>query len=338
MLTGAPGRRRTERGGGPGRIRPPEHRRLIRLTPLYLLLASGGGYVAGQQTAAPGTADAPTFRARSDLVVVDVGVFDRQSRPVANLSAGAFTIREDGRAQRIAFFTRQEVPVAAGLVIDNSTSMLTRRRLIAAGVHAFAQSQRADDEAFTVVFNEHVRFGLPAPVPFTHSPALLLSTLARFPAGGRTALHDAVTAALDHLERAVNPKRLLLVLSDGDDNASRLSERDMLQRAGRSTALVFTVSTARLTGGGGDERVLRTLARATGGRAFSPRDEAGVVDAFERIGEAARLGYRIGYEPSNAVRDGSYRRLDVQVHAPGRTPLVLQVRSGYVAPRDGNPE
>ena len=139
-------------------------------------------------------------------------------------------------------------------------------------------------------------------------------------------------AALDHLEKAERQKHVLVVLSDGDDNASRHSEGDMLRRADRSDALIYTVSTARLDSNVGNERLLRKLARTTGGELYTPRTEREVVAAFAEIGSKIRQGYTIGYVPTNAAHDGTYRKLIVRVLVPGMRAPVVHVKDGYVAP------
>lgn len=278
----------------------------------------------------------PTFSSESDLVVLQVTVFDRHGDSVGQLSREVFHVLEDGTPQTITVFSGEEAPVAVGLVLDNSSSMLTRRAMVTAGVRAFAESSKPEDQAFTIVFNEDVQRGLPPTVAFTNNPTLLQASLAAIPAGGQTALHDAVIAALDHLEKAERQKHVLVVLSDGDDNASRRSEDDMLRRADRSNALIYTVSTARLDSNVGNERLLRKLARSTGGEVYTPRTERDVVAAFADIGSKIRQGYTIGYVPTNSAHDGSYRKLSVRVLAPGMREPVVHVRDGYRAPLHQN--
>ena len=264
--------------------------------------------------------------------MLQVTVFDRHGDSVRELTRNVFHVVEDGTPQTITMFSGDDAPVAVGLVVDNSSSMLTRRAMVTAGVRVFAESSKPDDQAFTIVFNEYVRRGLPDTVAFTNNATLLQASVAALPAGGKTALHDAVMAGLDQLETAERQKHVLVVLSDGEDNASRQSEQDMLRRAERSNALIYAVSTARLDSGVGNERLLRKLARSTGGELFTPRTEADVVDAFADIGAKIRQGYTIGYVPTNGAHDGSYRKLIVRVLAPGMRAPVVHVRDGYLAP------
>lgn len=276
---------------------------------------------------------APAFRSQSDLVVLHVNVFDGHSDAVPNLPREAFVVIEDDTAQQITFFSGADVPVAVGLAIDNSGSMIARRAMVLAGGRTFAASSHPEDELFTVIFNEHVRFGLPPVMQFTTNQALLQAALTRFPPGGKTALYDAVIAGLDRLDQASLQKHVLVVLSDGDDNASEHSEKEMLERARRSDAIVYAVSNANVqTGMGGDPGVLKRLAETTGGLAYFPKSDDGVVKAFNEIAENIRRGYSIGYVPTNAARDGAFRKVKVMVLKRGKNNFSVRSRHGYTAP------
>src|SRR5215211_5768281 len=253
------------------------------------------------------------FRSESDLVVLHVNVFDGRSDAVANLPQSAFQVYEDARPQPVTFFSGTDVPVAVGLAIDNSTSMLLRRNMVVAGTKAFATSSHPEDEVFTVVFNEHVRTGMPEGIRFTQSPSIVQAALLRFLPGGLTALYDAVIQGLDHLQEATHQKRVLVVLSDGEDNASQHSKQDMLHRAQHSDALIYTIYTGDLASTRGDRDVLKKLASISGGVIYAPDTEAQVVADFKEIAENIRRGYSIGYVPANP--DGEYHRVKVIVRA-----------------------
>src|SRR5687767_3862469 len=151
------------------------------LTRTLGLLIFVGGVVraAGGQDQPPAK---PTFATESDLVVLQVTVFDRSGDSVRGLTQHVFQVVEDGTPQTITMFGGEEAPVAVGLLVDNSSSMLTRRAMVSAGVRAFAQSSKADDQAFTLVFNEHVQLGLPRTVAFTNNTTLLEASVTAFPA------------------------------------------------------------------------------------------------------------------------------------------------------------
>lgn len=274
------------------------------------------------------------FRSESNLVVLHVNVFDGRSDAVGNLPQSAFQVFEDGEPQEITFFSNEDVPVAVGLVVDNSGSMIARHNMVIAGVRAFAESSLDEDELFAIVFNENVRLPLPDGVKFTRSRPQIFGSLSRYRAGGKTAVHDAVVAGLEHLLEASHQKRVLIVLSDGEDNASRHSEDDMLQRARGSNALIYAVSTEELGLGGGNTGLLKKLTEITGGVLYRPETADEVVAAFGEIARNNRRAYRIGYEPSNGARDGRFRRVRVNVRARGYRNLKVSTRDGYLAPYD----
>lgn len=309
----------------------------IALAPLAARGPSGRASAIAERSRTPAARAAqdgavPTFSVRSHIVLLHVNVLDSDGRALDELDASAFEVYEDGRPQKIEFFELRDAPLAAGLVIDSSSSMLTQRVMVRAGVDAFASLSQPRDELFTIVFNEHVRLGLPPGVAFTRSPDMLRASLGRAGLGGKTALYDAVIEGLSHLEAAMNPKRVLVILSDGDDNASEHSKRNMLYRAGQSSAVIHTIWSGELSANRGDPGLLRDLAESNGGESYHPEDASDMVETFETIARSIRRGYTIGYAPTNSAADGTYRRIKVLVRAD-RDAKVL-VREGYTAPDD----
>jgi Ca-activated chloride channel family protein len=304
-----------------------------RLVLQLLFISAGAVPLVGATHQSSQTIDATgtqVFRSHADLVVLHVNVFDDRSDSVPDLPQSAFRIFEDGRPQEITFFSGADVPVAAGLIIDNSSSMITRRSMVAAGTRAFIDSSHPEDELFSISFNEHVAHGLPDSMPFTQSHAMLTVAATRFSAGGKTALFDAVIEGLNHLERSSHQKRVLVVISDGDDNASRESEKAMLDRALRSNTIIYTVATT-IDGLDGDGDVLKKLAKISGGLAYFPRSEQQVVKSLEEVAGNIRRGYSIGYAPATTAPDGSFHRVKVDVRVPGRPKLSVRARDGYRA-------
>lgn len=293
---------------------------------LVILCAAAGLAAIAQDPPASPT----IFRAKSDLVVLHVNVFDRRSDAVPNLPQSAFKVLEDDKPQDITFFSSADVPVAVGLILDASGSMIAREHMVLVSGAAFARSSHPADELFTIHFNENVRYGLPPTVPFTSSGSMLHAALAVYRPAGRTALHDAVIAGVEHLERATHQKHVLVVLSDGEDNASRYSEDEMLDRARESDAIIYTVSNAnKRIGMPGDPRVLRRLADVTGGVAYFPSADEKVIESFDELAGNIRRGYSIGYVSNNSTQNGGYRRVKVTVSAPGRGALSARTRDGY---------
>jgi Ca-activated chloride channel family protein len=308
--------------------------RVASLVLALLIAGSGAPRLAGYQESAP-----PIFRTETNLVVLHVNVFDRGGRAVTGLERQHFMVLEDDRPQEITFFSGEDVPVTVGLVIDNSTSMLTQRDLVVAGGMAFANSSHPEDELFIVSFTEHVRLALPPTLPFTSSRPVVQATLNSLRPGGKTALYEAVIRALDHVDRGSHQKRVVIVLSDGDDTASRAMKEEMFARAEASDAIIYAVGVIDpASGSRGNRGVLRTLTRIGGGLAYFPTSQRRVVDTFEQIAANVRQGYSIGYLPISDPSGNGFRRVTVTVRVPGRRGLTARYRQGYMAPGVSRPD
>ncbi len=267
------------------------------------------------------------FAARADLVVLHVSVMDRKSGLVPGLPREAFIVYEDGRPQRIDFFLNEDTPAAVGLVIDASTSMHQKRGAVVAAGMAFSLTTHPRDEIFTVHFNERVWFGLPPGQPFTSDPPALRAALDKSTARGRTALFDAVMAALQHVQRGTSQNKALIVVSDGGDNSSRASFAEVMAAADRSDVLIYTVCLADQYDGDADPETLERLAEASGALAFSPREVRDAPKILQRIARDIHSGYTIGYVPASAK--GGPREVRVEVAAPDRGRLLVRTRSGH---------
>jgi Ca-activated chloride channel family protein len=278
---------------------------------------------------------AQTFKAQSDLVVLQVAVHDRHSAAVPSLPREAFLVYEDAAPQDIRFFLNEDRPVAVGLVVDNSISMSPKRREVIAAAEAFARSSNPDDKLFTVNFNERVWFGLPEGVPFTSDLSVLHDALQRISARGRTAMYDGLAAALDHVNTSELDQKVLIVVSDGGDNESRLDFNGLLQRALRSNAVIYTVGIFDEATSGGDQKALQRLADGTGGVAFFPSQLREIGEVLDRIARDIRHRYTIGYVSTNPRRDGTFRKIKVTaVDQKTHRPLQVKVRTGYLSASD----
>jgi Ca-activated chloride channel family protein len=272
-----------------------------------------------------------TFRASSDLVVLQVAVHDKHGSPVEQLTAKEFRLWEDKAPQEIRFFVSEDRPVTVGLVVDNSTSMMSKRREVVEAAEAFARSSNPEDQLFLVNFNEFVTFGLPSATPFTSKLPVLIDALATIGARGQTAMFDGIVAGLGHLERSPLDQKVLIVVSDGDDNRSRKTFKDVLDLSLRSNAVIYTVGIFDPIEGG-DKKLLRRLADDTGGLALFPEKVKEIHEALNRISVDVRRRYTIGYVPTNAARDGALRQVRVEaVDRERRRPLQVKVRAGYIA-------
>ena len=163
----------------------------------------------------------PVFSSSAELVVVHVTVTDRRGAYVTDLPREAFRIIEDSAPQRIDFFTGEDSPVTVGLLVDSSGSMREGRERVIAAATAFAEASDSEDEIFGLTFNEHVRAALPPSAPFTSDPSTFRVALAgAMGAQGRTAMYDAISSGLNYVAKGRHPRRVLVLVGDGGDNAS----------------------------------------------------------------------------------------------------------------------
>jgi VWFA-related protein len=256
-------------------------------------------------------------------------VLDRKAQLVPGLPREAFTVFENGQPATVSFFHNEDNPVTVGLVIDCSGSMQRKRDAVIAAGLAFARSSHRQDEMFTVNFNEQVWSGLPPSMPFTTDFEQLRAALQRTTARGQTALFDGVRTALTHLAEGSLQKKVLIVVSDGGDNASTTKFEDVLDTALRMDAVVYAIGIYDEYDHDAKPDLLRKVARATGGDAYFPHDPADSTNILERIAREIRSGYTLGYVP--AAGGEGYRAIRVEVRSPDGRKLSVRARSGYMA-------
>jgi VWFA-related protein len=277
------------------------------------------------------------FASRSDLVVLRVSVVDRRGL-VSGLPREAFVVHDEGRRQEIQFFENEDTPVTVGLVIDCSGSMQTRRDgVIAAGL-AFAGSSHPADELFTLNFNEAVWPGLPPDQPFTSDREELKRALNRSVTRGQTALFDAISAGLRHLDRGSRTRRVLVVISDGGDNASRTRFEEVLDAALRHDVVIYTIGIYDPNEREARPKLLRQLADATGGEAFFPQAGEPVTPVLERIARDIRSGYTVGYVPPAGDSVPRRHSVRVDVRLPDGRKMAVRARSSYINGHSGRPD
>jgi VWFA-related protein len=273
--------------------------------------------------------DVYVFRKEVDEVTLHATVVDDKNHLVTDLDRNDFTVFEDGQPQKIISFRREDIPVAMGIVIDNSGSMRDKRQAVNAAAINFVKSSNAQDKVFIVNFNED--FFLDQ--DYTSSVPKLKDALERIEARGGTALYDAVVASSDHLKKpGLLEKKVLLVVTDGEDNASHESLEQAIRRLQEENGpTVYTIGLL------GDEhskrarRALRQMAEETGGIAFFPQG-LGEVDAItQQIAHDIRNQYTIGYKPSKPQSEGGFRTVKVDANAKGYKKLQVRTRSGYYA-------
>jgi Ca-activated chloride channel family protein len=281
--------------------------------------------------------DGETIRVSVDLVDLHVTVQSHKDMFASGLGKENFQVYEDGVLQQISSFSSEDMPVTVGLVVDNSGSMKPKVGEVIAAATAFARSSNPEDQMFVVLFNENVSFGLPASTPFTDKEAQLRVALSRIKATGMTALYDAVAAALEQVKKGNRDKKVLIVISDGADNASKRSLSQVMALARQSDTIVYTMGLFEEGDPDRNPGALKQLARATGGETFLPESLKEVVPICERIAREIRNQYSIAYVPTNRKQDGAFRAIQVKASAPGRGRLSVRTRAGYYAPLKAQP-
>jgi len=279
-----------------------------------------------------------TIRANVNLVVLHTSVIDERGRFVDGLKEENFRVLEDKLAQKLSVFKREDIPVTMGLVIDNSGSMRDKRPRVNEAAITLVQTSNPDDEAFVVNFNDD--FYLDLDKDFTSSVTDLKEALERIDARGSTALYDAIIGSLDHAKKGHKDKKVLLVVTDGEDNASRNDLEKTIREIQKTEVVIYTIGLI------GDEdskksrsrarKALKEIAEASGGLAFFPENVADVHEICVQVAHDIRNQYTLAYYPSNSKRDGTFRAISVDVVSPrGHGKLTARTRRGYYAPAAG---
>jgi Ca-activated chloride channel homolog len=273
-----------------------------------------------------------------DLVVLHVTVADDRGQFVPDLKEGNFKVYEQNIEQKIAFFSKEDIPVTMGLVIDNSGSMREKREQVNRAAMTFVKTSNPQDEAFVVNFNDE--YYLDTDGDFTNDQMNLNDALNRIDTRGSTALYDAVIGSLAHVKKGHKDKRVLLVITDGDDDASQKSFEDTIKAAEESSATIYTIGVFSQDDRDHEKRmvrhskkILQELAEATGGEAYFPDNLDQVEPICQQVAREIRNQYTIGYYPTNTAKDGTFRPVKLNVIPPnGRGKLSVRTRTGYYAP------
>jgi Ca-activated chloride channel family protein len=307
-----------------------------RLLPLALAFAVFSAPSAQEPDAKP------NFSTQSELVVLHVAVKDRKGGYVGGLGQDSFRVLENRRPQEISFFNNQDAPVTVGLLIDASGSMAPNRTLVIAASMAFSKAMNTQDEFFVLGFNEDIHTPLPAEKPFTNSePALRIALVQAIKARGQTAIYNAVNAGLDYVQKGGFERQVLIVVSDGGDNASATTRAQVLANAQASNAVIYTIALVDPMDPEADPGFLKQLSDATGGVSFKPRNAAEIEEILQQVARDIRNMYTIGYVPSDAraasrARGEALRRVAVDVRTPTGQKLAVRTRRAYMADTDEN--
>jgi VWFA-related protein len=272
-----------------------------------------------------------------NLVVLHTSVLDDRGKFVDGLTEDNFRVYEDKVEQKLSVFKREDIPVSMGLVIDNSGSMRDKRPRVNEAALTLVQSSNPQDEAFVVNFNDD--FYLDLDKDFSSSIPELKEALERIDARGSTALYDAIIGSLDHLKKGSKEKKVLLIVTDGEDNTSRNNLEKTIREIQKTDTVIYTIGllgqenkkSAKTA-----KRALTEIAQASGGVAFFPENVEDVHAICEQVAHDIRHQYTLAYYPSNSARDGSFRTVHVDVIPPrGHGKLVARTRNGYYAPSGG---
>jgi Ca-activated chloride channel family protein len=278
----------------------------------------------------------PRFNADATLVLIPVTVTDATNRFVLGLQKDDFRLLEDDAEQMITHLSGEDAPLSVGLVFDISGSMDDKLRISRQAAIQFLKTMNPEDEAFLVAFSDQARLV----AGFTSHVEEIQSKLMSLQAGGLTALLDAAQMALQEMKNARNPRKAILIISDGGDNNSRYSSgqiQSIVREADVQLYAMGIFEPAMFVGMTKEEisgpRLLAEIAEQTGGRVFAAAEPSDLPSVATRIGIELRNQYVLAYAPQNRNKDRKYRRVEVKVKQPaGLFDLKLHWRLGYYAP------
>ncbi|HVW77778.1 MAG TPA: VWA domain-containing protein [Alloacidobacterium sp.] len=278
-----------------------------------------------------------TFRRDVDEVVLNATVLDDHGHLVNDLKQDDFHVFEDGVQQTIASFQHQDIPVSMGIIIDNSGSMRDKRLAVNSAALDLVKASNPQDEAFIVNFSDEAFIDQ----DFTSDINKLRDGLAHIDSKGGTALYDAVVASADQLAKnAKRPKQVLLIVTDGEDNASSLDLEQTIRRVqDLQGPVVYSIGLLFGDNGGGREarrakRALQMLSNETGGIAYFPHSLNEVDEICSEVAHDIRNQYTIGYHSTKPASQGGYRIVKVVAAASGHGKLNVRTRSGYYPKSD----
>ncbi|HUK18168.1 MAG TPA: VWA domain-containing protein [Bryobacteraceae bacterium] len=271
------------------------------------------------------------IRVDSNLVLIPVSVTDPKNHPVTGLRREDFRVFEGKAEQTLMQFASEDAPVSVGIVFDTSGSMKDKLAESREAVARFLETAGPQDEFFLVNFSGTAEIA----VPFTGDAGTIENRLLYTGPQGRTSLLDAMGLAMDYMKNASNPRRALLVISDGGDNHSRFTESEIRRKVRETDVWIYAIGIGErgaimLPEETRGDTLMQGIAEESGGRLFAARNAAEMPEIARSIGLELRNQYLIGYRPSNLARGGKYRKVQVKV-VDGRA-LRVTWRPGYFVP------
>ncbi|HZU26479.1 MAG TPA: VWA domain-containing protein [Bryobacteraceae bacterium] len=285
---------------------------------------------------APDAPITPNIRVDKQLVLINVTVTDPLNRFVTGLEKEHFRLFEDKVEQQVQTFSSEDAPLSIGLVFDTSGSMGSKLQRSREAAAELFKTANPEDEFFLVEFNDRPVLA----VPFTHSTEDVQNSLTFTQSKGRTALLDGIYLAMNQMKKAKNPRKAIVIISDGGDNSSRYTESEIKNAVREADVQIYSIgifepvaSRGRTPEEMAGPGLLNEVADQTGGRAFEIDNPAELPDVAAKIGIELRNQYVLGYTPKNQERDGKYRHVQVKLVQPrGLPPLKAFFRLGYYAP------
>jgi Ca-activated chloride channel family protein len=271
-----------------------------------------------------------------DLALVNVTVTDPYNRLVTGLEPENFRIFEDKVEQEVVNFSSEDVPISIGVILDHSGSMANKLGKAKEAALQFFRTANPEDEFFLVSFNERAELLS----PFTNNVEDLQGRMLSTSAKGSTALLDAIYLGLSQMKGARNGKRALLIISDGGDNHSRYTEKDIKRLVREADTQLYSIGIfdpseyrSRTPEELNGPTLLNEITELTGGRAFAADNINDLPDIAAKIGAELRNQYVLGYKPSNRARDARWRKIKIKLRTPkGLPPLTAYAKTGYYAP------
>jgi len=262
-----------------------------------------------------------------EVVLHATAADDKNHHLVTNLEKGAFSVFENNQLQTLTSFRHEDVPVAMGIVIDNSGSMREKRDKVNKAALNLVRSSNPQDQVFVVNFNDEYYLDQ----AFTSDINKLREALEKVEARGGTALYDAIVASAEYMKKNARlQKKVLFVVTDGEDNASRESLEETVRRLQEENGpTVYAIGLLGEEKARRARRALETIAQRTGGIAFLPRTLDEVDEISRTVAHDIRNQYTIGYKPSTPKSVGGYRAIRVEARAKGYSKLTVRTRSGY---------
>jgi len=306
---------------------------LVALSPLLF----AGNHLASTKKGSP--TDGIAIRVSVDLVMLPVTVTDRNGRSIAGLKQGNFRIFDNGMEQAIHYFSTGDVPISMGLVLDRSGSMAEMKDEVYKAAFHNVGASSPQDEFFIMTFDEETELWQ----NFSTDRELLRKRLKKIKVKGGTALYDAISTGLTHIRQAKHDKKVLLVVTDGDDNKSQTTFPELLERLRQENVALYAIAlwdkdTPFAPGHDLESLAARLiqLGEVSGGRAYFPRSKRECEQTSLAIAEELHLQYGLGYYPNPRPRGGDWHSVHIQLQLPeeqSKNGLAARARAGYFAPQ-----